>query len=174
MRVWVRNLTKDIDKEIILPMTEEKLDKALNTNDEYIIIDYDAKVLSPGQYDSIDELNEFLTECKEDGIEEETLGVLSRVLLYSEVIEHVRESKYTIIDFDFESYGWNNGNGGDFNSDHDKGLVLHKCGYKLPFENKYDDSMEDWIDWASLWTDAWCNGWHKVKFNDSCYLVCTR
>ena len=174
MRVWVRNLTKDIDKEIILPMTEEELDKALNPNDEYLIIDYDAKVLSPGQYDSIDELNEFLNECEDEGISEETLGILSRVLLYNEVIEHVRKGKYTIIDFDSESFGWNSGRGGDFTTDHDKGLVLHKCGYKLPFENKYDDSMEDWIDWSSLWTDASCSGWHEVRFNDGCYLVCTR
>ena len=32
MRIWIRNLTKDIDKELILPMSEEELDKALNPN----------------------------------------------------------------------------------------------------------------------------------------------
>ena len=128
MRVWVRNLTKDIDKEIILPITEEELDKELHPNDEYIIIDYDAKVLSPGQYDSIDELNEFLTECKEDGIEEETLGILSRVLLYNEVIEHVRKGKYIIVDFNAETAHWNCGRGGDFHNDSPRA----KCGVYLP------------------------------------------
>lgn len=174
MRVWIRNLTKDIDTEMVLPMTEEELDKRLNPNDEYIIIDYDAKVLSPGQYDSIDKLNEFLNECKEDGIEEETLGILSRVLLYNEVIEHVRNGNYTIIDFDDITSGWNCGRGGDFTSDHDKGLALHEFGYPLPFEGLYDESMEDWIEWENLWTDATCSCWHEVRFNDGCYLVCTK
>jgi hypothetical protein len=174
MRVWIRNLTKDIDKEIILPISEEELDKALNPNDEYIIIDYDANVLSPRQYDSIDELNEFLMECKEDGIEEETLGILSKVLLYHEVIEHIRNGKYTIVDFDMITSDWNCGRGGDFTSDHDKGLALHEYGYKLPFEDKYDESMEDWIEWSNLWTDASCSGWQDIKFNKNCYLVCTR
>lgn len=174
MRVWIRNLTKDIDFEMNLPVSEEELDKMLNPNDEYIIIDYDAKVLSPGQYDSIDELNEFLLECKEDGIEEETLGILSRVLLYHEVIEHVRNESYTIVDFDAETSHWYCGDGGDFTSGHDKGLALHEWGYPLPFEGLYDDSMEDWIDWESLWVDANCSGWHEVRFNDGCYLVCTR
>ena len=173
MRVWIRNLTKDIDKEIELPVEEKELDKILNPNDEYIIIDYDAKVLSPGQYDSIDELNNFLLECKEDGIEEETLGILSRVLLYNEVIEHVRNGNYTIVDFDDITSGWNYGYGGDFTSDYDKGLALHEYGYPLPFEGLYDESMEDWIEWDKLWTDASCSGWHEVIFNDGCYLVCT-
>ena len=174
MKIWIRNLTKDIDSELILPMTEEDLDKRLNPNDEYIIIGYDAKVLSPGQYDSIDELNNFLMECHEDGIEEETLGILSRVLLYHEVMEHVRNGNYTIVDFDDITSGWNCGNGGNFNSDHDKGLALHEYGYPLPFEGLYDESMEDWIEWSNLWTDASCSGWHEVRFNDGCYLVCTR
>lgn len=174
MKIWIRNLTKDIDKEIILPMSEEELDKALDPNDEYIIIDYDANVLSPGQYDSIDELNHFLMECKEDGIEEETLGILSRVLFYNEVMEYVRNGKYTIVDFDNITAGWSCGGGGDFYSDHDKGLALHEFGYRLPFEEKYDESMEDWINWSMLWTDAICSGWHEVIFGDGCYLVCTR
>ena len=120
MKVWIRNLTKDYDKELNLPMTEEKLDEILNPNDEYIIIDYDAKVLSPGQYDSIDELNEFLNECKEYEIEEWELGVLSRVLLYHEVIEHIQNGSFIIFDFDMITSGWNCGRGGDFTLDNDK------------------------------------------------------
>ena len=73
MRVWIRNLTRNYDKELILPVHEDTLQNELKDG-EYIIIDYDVKVLSPGQYDSIDELNNFLLECKEDGIEEETIG----------------------------------------------------------------------------------------------------
>lgn len=174
MKIWIRNLTKDIDSELNLPMSEEDLDNRLDPNDEYIIIGYDVTVLSPGQYDSIDELNNFLTECKEEGIEDETLGVLSRVLLYHEVIEHVRNKEYTIVDFDAITSGWCYGRGGDFHSDHDKGLALHEYGYRLPFERKYDETMEDWINWSMLWTDATCSGWHEVRFKDGCYLVCTR
>ena len=171
MRVWIRNLTKDIDKEIILPMTEEELDKVLNPNDEYIIIDYDANVLSPGQYDSIDELNEFLNECKEEGIDEETLGVLSRVLLYNEVIEHVRNGNYCIVDFNGETSGWNCGRGGDITSDFDKGLCLFESGYYNPFDFEYKEEMENWIDWESVWINANCEGWHQVSLNGNDYLV---
>lgn len=171
MRIWIKNLTKDIDKELILPMSEEELDKALNPNDEYIIIDYDASVLSPGQYDSIDELNNFLIECEENGITEPTLGVLSRVLLYHEVIEHVRNESYCIVDFDAETYSWNCGSGGSFWNDDEKGLCLFSCGYYNPFDFEYREEMENWIDWASVWTSASCEGWHEVSFNGGNYLV---
>ena len=171
MRVWIRNLTKDIDKEIELPVEEKELDKILNPNDEYIIIDYDAKVLSPGQYDSIDELNNFLLECKEDGIDEETLGILSRVLLYNEVIEHVRNGNYCIVDFDAETSGWNCGRGGDITSDFDKGLCLFESGYYNPFDFEYKEEMENWIDWESVWINATCEGWHEVSMNENGYLV---
>ena len=171
MRVWIRNLTKDIDKEMVLPITEEKLDKALNPNDEYIIIDYDAKVLSPGQYDSIDELNNFLLECKEDGIEEETLGVLSRVLLYNEVIEHVRNGSYCIVDFNGETSGWNCGRGGNITSDYDKGMCLFDSGYYNPFEFEMNEDIHDWIDWESVWVNATTEGWHEVNMNGNGYLV---
>lgn len=171
MRVWIRNLTKNIDKELILPMTEEELNKALNSNDEYIIIDYDAKVLVPGQYDSIDELNEFLNECKEEGIDEETLGVLSRVLLYNEVIEHVRNGNYCIVDFNGETSGWDCGRGGDITSDFDKGLCLFESGYYNPFEFEYKEEMENWIDWESVWINANCEGWYQVSLNGNDYLV---
>ena len=171
MRVWIRNLTKDIDTEMVLPMTEEELDKRLNPNDEYIIINYDAKVLSPGQYDSIDELNNFLLECKEEGIDEETLGILSRVLFYNEVIEHVRNGNYYIVDFNGETSGWNCGRGGDITSDFDKGLCLFESGYYNPFDFEYKEEMENWIDWESVWINATCEGWHEVSMNGNDYLV---
>ena len=174
MKIWIRNLTKEIDSELNLPMSEEDLDKRLNPNDEHIIIGYDAKVLSPGQYDSIDELNDFLMECQEDGIEEETLGILSRVLLYHEVMEHVRNGNYTIVDFDAETSGWKCGRGGDITSDFDKGMCLFDSGYYNPFEFKMNEDIHDWIDWENVWVNATTEGWQEVKFNDGCYLVCRR
>jgi len=176
MRVWIRNLTRNYDKELILPVHEDTLQNELKDG-EYIIIDYDVKVLSPGQYDSIDELNNFLLECKEDGIEEETIGILSRVLLYHEVMEHIRNGNYTIVDFDAETSGWNCGSGGNFWNDDEKGRVLHDLGYCcFNWEREFPivEEMEDDIAWENLWTDASCSGWHEVRFNDGCYLVCTR
>ena len=174
MEIWVRNLTKDLDFGLDLPVPKEELDELLNSNDEYIIISYDAKVLSPGQYDSIDELNDLLNECEEEGISEETLGILSRVLLYHEVIEHVKNGSYFIIDFDVVTNGWNCGNGGNITNDWDKGLcVFEYAGYK-PFDFDYKDEMEDWIDWESVWVNATTEGWHEVIFNNACYLVYTR
>lgn len=172
MRVWIRNLTKDIDKEIELPVEEKELDKILNPNDEYIIIDYDATVLSPGQYDSIDELNNFLTWCEEEyQISEETLGILSRVLLYHEVIEHVKNLDYIIVDFNAETNGWNCGRGGDITSDFDKGMCLFDSGYYNPFEFEMNEDIHDWIDWESVWINATTEGWHEVSMNGNDYLV---
>ena len=169
MRIWIRNLTKEKDFSVNLPMKETELDKALNPNEEYIIIESD--VLDVGQYDSIDELNEFLTECKEEGIDEETLGVLSRVLLYNEVIEHVRNGSYCVVDFNGETSNWNCGRGGDITSDYDKGMCLFDSGYYNPFEFEMNDDIHDWIDWESVWVSATTEGWHEVSLNGNDYLV---
>ena len=77
IKVWVRNLTRDKDYEIELPLSEKQLDRKLNSNDEYIIID--SEVFDIGEYESIDELNKFLIDCKEKEISIRELEVLSHV-----------------------------------------------------------------------------------------------
>ena len=169
MKVWVRNLTKDRDFCIELPMDERELDKIIDPNNEYIITD--SEVVNMSEYDNIYELNEFLFDCKENGISIDTLEVLSRTYLYDEVIEMVDNLTFTIVDFDSETYGWNCGTGGNFSNAFDKGMCLyHAIGYK-PFSFEVTEENHDWIDWSSVWTNAETEDWREVVVNGNHYLV---
>lgn len=167
--VWVRNLTKDKDMAIELPMEEEKLDKILNPNDEYIIIDSD--IFDIGEYESIDELNKFLFDCKENGISLADLEILSKILCYKEVIKTVDNGNYVIVDFNGETLGWNYGRGGDITNDYDKGLCVYESGYYNPFNFEMTEDIHCWIDWESVWVNANVHGWQIVTIDDNGYLV---
>ena len=169
MKVWIRNLTKDKDVEIILPIDERKLDEIINPNDEYIILD--SEILDVGEYDSIDELNEFLFVCEENGVPMEELEVLSKVMLYHEVMESVDKQAYWLIDFDDETAHWNCGYGGDITSHADKGMCLYDTGLYNPFPCELKEEMYDWINWESVWINANCEGWQPVTVNGHGYLV---
>lgn len=156
MRIWIRNLTKGKDFSLNLPMTETELDNVLNPNDEYIIIESD--VLDVGEYDGIDELNKFLIECEENGVDEETLMILSEILLYHEVIEAVRNGSYQVIDFDIETANWSSSS---IASDFDKGMVVFDNGFN-PFDFEMTEDIYDWINWESVWINAHCQGWQAV------------
>lgn len=169
MKVWVRNLTKDKDFSIELPMDERELDKTIHPNDEYIIID--CEILNVGEYDSIDELNEFLFNCKENGISLTDLEILSKIMYYKEVIDAVKNETYIIVDFDGETMEWNCGTGGDITNDYDKGLCVYKYGYYNPFDFEMTDDIHDWIDWQSVWINANTEGWQTVSINGHGYLV---
>lgn len=169
MKVWIRNLTRDTETELELPMDERELDKIINPKDEYIIID--SEILNVGEYDSIDELNEFLFLCKENGISLDELEVLSKVMLYREVLYAVDNQTYSIVDFDEETSGWLCGHGGDITSDFDKGMCLYDSGYYNPFQFEMTDSIHVWIDWAAVWIDAETSGWMSVIINNNGYLV---
>ena len=171
MKIWIRNLTRNVETELVLPMTDEQLDKAINPDDEYIIVDGGTAGLTPGEYDSIDELNAFLVECTENDISEETLTVLSAVLPYSEVLKNVKEERYAILDFDELTEGWNCGKGGDFTLEEDKGLCLFESGCYDPFGFGIVEEMKNWIDWPAVWTQAECDGWQAVKLCNKHYLV---
>lgn len=165
MRIWIRNLTKDIEYQLTLPMIETELNNAFSPNDEHIIID--SEVLDVGEYDSIDELNKFLIECEENGVDEETLMILSKVLFYHEVVEAVRNGTYQIVDFDMETANWSTSS---IASDSDKGMVVFDNGFN-PFDFEMTEDIYDWIDWASVWVNANCQGWQEVTINYHSYLV---
>lgn len=169
MKLWIRNLTKDKDMEVILPIDERTLDNIIHPNDEYIILD--SEILDVGQYDSIDELNGFLFDCKENGVSLETLEVLSKVMLYHEVVEAVNYETYWIIDFDEETSNWYCGNGGDITNDSDKGMCLYDSGMYNPFPCEVKEELYDWIDWDSVWINATTEGWQRVSVNNHNYLV---
>ena len=168
MKIWIRNLTKDRDIELELPIEEEKLEVFLG-QDEYIILD--SEVLTVEELSSIRELNKFLTECEDNGIDYSILEVLSKVLLYNEVLYAVRNETYVIIDFNSETYGWNCGTGGDFCSDYDKGLCVYESGYYNPFNFEVTEDIHDWIDWESVWVNALTEGWQEVSVGNANYLI---
>ena len=169
MRVWIRNLTKQEELELKLPMKTTELDEALHPDDEYIITE--SEVLDVGQYDSIDELNEFLTFCQEEGITETELQVFSTIFTYHELIDNIKNGNGVIIDFDEETSDWNGGCGGDITSEEDKGMCLFDSGYYDPFNFEMTEDIYDWIDWTSVWTNATCEGWAEVRVNNNGYLV---
>lgn len=167
--IWVRNLTKDKDMKLELPMEHDKLIKYFNPNDEYIIID--SERIDVGEYESIYRLNNFLLECKENGVSFEDLYILSRIMYFHEVVEKVENGSYIIVDFDAETSDWCCGRGGDITSAFDKGMCLYDGGYYSPFDFEMTDSIHCWIDWEDVWRDANTHGWQTVTIDDNGYLV---
>jgi hypothetical protein len=167
--VWIRNLTKDIDMALNLPMEKQKLDEVINHNDEYIIIDCD--ILGVDEYENIYKLNDFLLECEENGISLDDLEILSEIMYYNEVSEAVKNRTYTIINFDAETADWCFGHGGDLISDFDKGMCLFDSGHYNPFKFKMTDAIHCWIDWEAVWRNATTEGWQEVEVNGTGYLV---
>lgn len=161
--VWIRDLTVDNDFCLLLPMQEYALEEKLNRNHEYIIIDI---TLNCGEYENIYELNRILIEWDQCGIDNDTIEILQHVFTWNEMVEHIENDWYAIVDLDAETSSCVCSNG------EKKGLCLHELGYmQLPFEDKYSKEMEDWIDWEQLWTEAECNGWVEVNINYHTYLV---
>lgn len=167
IQVWLENLTGWEHERIYLPVSN--VNDILKPNCEYIITD--CQILNPDELDSIHELNDFLNGCEENGIDEETLMILSATYLYHEVIEMVVDGTYTIVDFDGETAHWNCGRGGDFTNAHDKGMCVHEYGYYNPFDFEMTDDIHDWIDWESVWRNAETEDWREVCVNGKHYLV---
>ena len=160
----IKDITIDKYITVDLPMD---LNTIINPHHEYIFTDW--SVLPLYEYTSITEVNEFLLFCKEIGINEETLEILSRVCTFSEVKDAIESGNYDIVDFDFVTSNWMVS---DINDDWDKGRVLFEEGYvTLPFE--YKEEYEEYIRWETLWTEAETgHGWKVArtrKYHD--YLV---
>ena len=172
MWLCIRNLTKDYDTNLNLPVETDELEQILG-DCEWIIIDHE-NTLSLGEYHSIREVNEFLLECQDMwDVDDDTLSILSRTYLYEEVMEMVRAESFTIINFTAETSGWNYGHGGDIYNEDTLGRVMHDYGMIFDWERKYPitEEMEDDIQWENLWTTAVCTGWRTVSYKDNDYIV---
>lgn len=173
MEIVLRNLTNDQDMNLHLPMGERTLENILVPGHEYIIVDHD-RTLNVSEYDSIREVNDFLLSCKDDyATDENTLEILSSNFLYGEVLEMVREGSFFLINFTEATEGWNFGNGGDINSEEDKGRILHENGMRFDWEKEHPitKEMEDYIKWDCLWNTAESNGWVSFSHKGNDYLV---
>jgi len=171
MEITIRNITKDNDVSINLPMETEKLTNLLG-NDEWIIIDCPADCSYMGSYAELTDimkLNEivrlyhivFIDEYADD-----MLQMLCKTYYLNEV---ENPCDVIIIDFDAETETWGCGNGVPF-TDEWKGLLLFTLGLAaLPFP--YTSEMEDWINWEMLWNQAETEGWREVYYNGNHYIV---
>lgn len=172
IKVYLRNITRDEDFCINLPKTKEELIAALGyESDEYIIIECNG-IRGISDDESVTELNKFIQECDNLGVDGETLEILSTTFLYNEIKEMVeREEIPIIVDFDAETSSWNYGNGGDFTSAFDKGMCLFDSGLYDPFKFEMNGDIYDWIDWESVWRNAETEGWRAVRVNRNGYLI---
>ena len=173
MRILVRNITKGNEFELELPMTALELEDKINEHDEYIIVDA-GQELPVSELLNMSDLNTFLDNAREVGVEEDELEILTKAgYTYEEIHEAVEKQSYSIIDFDQATSNWMSS---DINSDSDKGLCLFKEGYYM-FPFYYEEKMQSFIDWEYVWTDASINGWRsaRVYSNKNCtghdYLV---
>lgn len=93
MQITARNLTKDIDKTLLMPMSESKLVEILG-KDEWIIVD------SPigDEFTSIHKLNMLL-----QNMDEETVFILSKGFYIEEIFEMAENQNFVIINFNDET-----------------------------------------------------------------------
>ena len=164
IKITLRNITTDTDTELHLPMNNEELEVMLDKSCEYLIVDYDP-VLDISEFESVIELNNLMQKCAEKDISADMLSVLSIVLTYEEVKERIEKENYQIINFkDYMPYG-------DGTVDADKGRALFEAGVYDPFTVLVPKELMDWIDWDSVWDNAECEGWQKIRYKGNCYLV---
>lgn len=161
--ITVRDLTNDTDFALILPMEESELVKKLNRNHEYIIITHNG-MLDCGEYTNIEELNMFLLDCKDNGVEKETLGILSKVCSdWKDVRTLVETESYTIFDTS-EIDEW------AINGEEAYGRYMYDLGFNT-FGCDIPEELEDYINWDQNWFTLESVGWSTVRYNGNEYIV---
>ena len=172
MRFTLRNVTRNKDFEVNLPMSPVELYDQLDKQCEYIIIESELQNIS--EFTSVESVNQFILDCQRDySTDENTLKLLCSVCTYDEVINMVKNSSYFLIDFTEETSGWNSGNGGDIHNADEKGRILHQYGMQFDWERNHPivEEMMDDIQWENLWNMAESLGWEEVRFNGKDFLL---
>lgn len=157
--MYIRDLTNGEEFPIVLPDTEGKL----RPNHEYIILD---GVIDCGEY-AIRELDNFLKENPE--VELDTILILQKAFLWSEITEAIENESFSIINFTNETSDWYGGSGA-MSSDENLGLLMYELDFnELPCEVPSD--LIDYINWEANWTSLQCQGWQTVNYNREVYIV---
>ena len=60
--ICVRNITKETDHLLMLPTTNDEIERIMNAYDEYIIVD--SGWLDVSEYEKVKGLNQFILDCK--------------------------------------------------------------------------------------------------------------
>lgn len=91
MKILVKNITKGNEFELELPMTALELEDKINEHDEYIIVDAGPE-LPVSELLNISDLNTFLDNAREVGVEEDELEILTKAgYTYEEIHEAVEK-----------------------------------------------------------------------------------
>lgn len=172
MRFTLRNITRNKDFELELPISPVELHDQLDEQSEYIIIDSELPNVS--QYIRIEIINQFLLDCETKySTDEETLKLLCTALGFGEAINVIKTQYYILIDFSEETSEWNYGSGGDIHNADERGRLLHQHGIQFDWEKKYPiaEEMLDDIQWENLWNMAESLGWEAIKYKNKFYLL---
>lgn len=167
MKIRLRELKTNKETNLELPMSILELEEKLDFNKEYIIVE-DDNTLPVAENTSILGLNTFLDNCRENGVDEDILSILTKAnYTFEEIVESIKNDTFVIIDFTETTKNWMTP---DIHNDSDKGLCMQEKGHVVfPFE--YDESILDYIDWAKVWRDAECSGWRTARHDFHDYLV---
>lgn len=159
VEIYIRDLTSGAEFPIVLPDTEGKL----LPNHEYIILD---GVIDCGEY-AIRELDNFLKENPE--VELDTILILQKAFLWSEITEAIENESFSIINFTNETSDWYKGSGAIL-TEENLGRVMYELGFnELPCE--VPEELVDYINWEANWTSLQCSGWGTVDHNGETYIV---
>lgn len=180
IKIYLSNLARYTEgrengRWLTLPMESAKLEKVfaeiVGQNQEHIILDYNAP-FEISEYENIFELNEFMENVEDCGVDENGLKAIFEVADTKEdAINAIENGNYTIIDVDAAIEGWAT----CFVDDDILGRVLNEEGYNNLFSQPIPEEMLDYMDWGNIYNCLAINdGWQRVTINNNDYLVTIR
>lgn len=167
MNLTVRDITINKDFQIVLPVDDLSVYEDFRPDHEYIIIEHD-NIIVPGEFCSIQEINEIL-QVAAKRFSMQDLMIMSKTYLYEEVKQIIENGECAIIDFDSETCGWNFGNGGN-HTEEDYGRCLYEQGYNF-LPELVPEGLMDYIEWEANWNSAETSNWRAVLIDNNAYLV---
>lgn len=163
----IANGSADVDADI----SGNPLKLQLNPEHEYMIIDH-SDVLDPKEFTSLDDIKIILNAAEEAGLSENDLRILSRVYLFSEILDAAKSDfeNVEIINFDQETSTWNNGNGVSA-TDENLGRVLYEYSGYNSFGCEIPEELMDYIHFEQNWISAEAEGYRSVSVLFTDYIV---
>lgn len=158
VNILLLNITKGNCQWIELP--NENLDAIIDKECEYLIAE--SNLIDCNEFQNIYELNDIIKSWNRTGITETDIKILSKLLTFEEMCECIEENRHYVVQPYCE---WT-----EYPDTTDIALYLVTKGIiNLPFQ--YDDTMEHYIDWGTVWREAEYNGWSYVFVDNVNYLV---
>ena len=177
VKIYLSNLSQYVEgrengRWIRLPMDQLQLQavysEIVGEGQEHIILEYDAP-FTVDEYEDVFELNDFIQNISECGLDENELTALFKVNSNrDEVADAIENGTYNIINVDEVSSGWSLSLG----SKEVYGMVLNEEGYNNLFSQPIPEEMYDYMDFTQIYTCLSVNdGWEPVDVGNVTYLV---